>query len=51
MSDALALCGVRNVFGDLKELGPVINTEAVIARNPRHYRGGGAADRRGELAR
>ncbi len=34
MSDALALCGVRNVFGDLKELGPVINTEAVIARNP-----------------
>jgi ABC-type Fe3+-hydroxamate transport system substrate-binding protein len=34
MSDALTLCGVRNVFGDLKELGPVINTEAVIARNP-----------------
>ncbi|MGH8210106.1 MAG: cobalamin-binding protein [Steroidobacteraceae bacterium] len=34
MSDALALCGARNVFGDLKELGPVIDTEAVIARNP-----------------
>jgi iron complex transport system substrate-binding protein len=34
MSDALTLCGARNVFGDLKELGPVINTEAVIARNP-----------------
>jgi len=34
MSDALSLCGVRNVFGDLKELGPVIDTEAVIARNP-----------------
>lgn len=34
MSDALTLCGVRNVFGDLKELGPVISTEAVIARNP-----------------
>lgn len=34
MSDALTLCGVRNVFGDLKELGPVIDTEAVIARNP-----------------
>ncbi|HEY6924463.1 MAG TPA: cobalamin-binding protein [Steroidobacteraceae bacterium] len=34
MSDALTLCGVRNVFGDLKELGPVVSTEAVIARNP-----------------
>jgi ABC-type Fe3+-hydroxamate transport system substrate-binding protein len=34
MSDALISCGVRNVFGDLKELSPVIDTEAVIARNP-----------------
>jgi iron complex transport system substrate-binding protein len=34
MSDALALCGARNVFGDLPELGPVVDTEAVIARNP-----------------
>jgi iron complex transport system substrate-binding protein len=34
MSDALALCGARNLFGDLKELSPVIDTEAVIARNP-----------------
>jgi iron complex transport system substrate-binding protein len=34
MSDALTSCGARNVFGDLKELGPVIDTEAVIARNP-----------------
>jgi iron complex transport system substrate-binding protein len=34
MSDALRLCGASNVFGDLKDLGPVINTEAVIARNP-----------------
>jgi iron complex transport system substrate-binding protein len=34
MSDALALCGARNVFSDLKELGPVVDTEAVIARNP-----------------
>lgn len=34
MSDALALCGARNVFGDLKELGPVVSTEAVIARDP-----------------
>jgi iron complex transport system substrate-binding protein len=34
MSDALTLCGARNVFGDLRELAPVIDTEAVIARNP-----------------
>lgn len=34
MSDALTLCGARNVFGDLRELSPVIDTEAVIARNP-----------------
>jgi iron complex transport system substrate-binding protein len=34
MSDALTSCGVRNVFADLQELGPVISTEAVIARNP-----------------
>jgi ABC-type Fe3+-hydroxamate transport system substrate-binding protein len=34
MSDALTLCGARNVFGDLRDLGPAIDTEAVIARNP-----------------
>ena len=34
MSDALTLCGARNAFGDLKELSAVIDTEAVIARNP-----------------
>lgn len=34
ISDALTLCGARNVFGDLKELGPVVSTEAIIARNP-----------------
>jgi iron complex transport system substrate-binding protein len=34
MSDALQLCGARNVFGDLDEPGPSIDTEAVIARNP-----------------
>src|SRR3569833_358137 len=34
MSDALTLCGVLNVFGDLKELAPVVSTEAVNARNP-----------------
>lgn len=34
ISDALKLCGARNVFGDLRELGPVIDVEAVVARNP-----------------
>lgn len=34
MSDALELCGARNVFGDLPEPGPIIDTEAVIARDP-----------------
>lgn len=34
MSDALRLCGARNVFGDLPEQGPVVDLEAVIARDP-----------------
>jgi len=34
MSDALQLCGTRNVFEDLPEAGPVVDTEAVIARDP-----------------
>jgi iron complex transport system substrate-binding protein len=34
MSDALSVCGVRNVFADLPEPGPVVDIEAVIARNP-----------------
>jgi len=34
MSDALELCGARNVFGDLPEAGPIVDTEAVIARDP-----------------
>jgi iron complex transport system substrate-binding protein len=34
MSDALTLCGVRNVFADLTEPGPAVDIEAVIARDP-----------------
>jgi iron complex transport system substrate-binding protein len=34
MSDALKLCGARNVFGDLRDLGPAVDVEAVVARNP-----------------
>jgi iron complex transport system substrate-binding protein len=34
MSDALAVCGARNVFADLPEPSPLVDIEAVIARNP-----------------
>lgn len=34
MSDALQVCGARNVFADLPQRAPAIGTEAVIARNP-----------------
>jgi iron complex transport system substrate-binding protein len=34
MSDALVLCGARNVFADLPEAGPVVDTESIIARDP-----------------
>lgn len=34
MTDALELCGVRNVFAELPEAGPVVDIEAVIARDP-----------------
>jgi iron complex transport system substrate-binding protein len=34
MSDALTVCGARNVFADLSEPAPLVDTEAVIARNP-----------------
>lgn len=34
MSDALGVCGARNVFADLPPRAPAIGVEAVIARNP-----------------
>ncbi len=34
MSDALRVCGARNVFADLPERAPAIGVEAVLARNP-----------------
>jgi iron complex transport system substrate-binding protein len=34
MSDSLRLCGAQNVFGDLPDLGPAVELEAVIARDP-----------------
>lgn len=34
ISDALALCGARNVFADLDALSPVVSREAVLRRAP-----------------
>ena len=34
ISDALALCGVRNVFADLRAASPVVSREAVLRRAP-----------------
>jgi len=34
MSDALRVCGVRNVFADLPQRAPAIGIEAVLDRNP-----------------
>jgi iron complex transport system substrate-binding protein len=34
MTDAMRLCGVRNIFDDLKAPGPAVDIEAIIARNP-----------------
>lgn len=34
ISDALALCGARNVFADLRGLSPVVSLEAVLKRAP-----------------
>jgi len=34
MSDALRVCGVKNVFEDLPEAAPAVSVEAVIGRNP-----------------
>ena len=34
MSDALSVCGAVNVFADLAQLSPAVQTEAVITRDP-----------------
>lgn len=34
ISDALTLCGARNVFADLRALSPVVSLEAVLQRSP-----------------
>ena len=39
MTDSLRLCGARNMFADLKEQGPAVDVEAIIARDPGSHRG------------
>jgi len=34
VSDALAVCGARNVFADLNQPAPQVNVESVLLRNP-----------------
>jgi ABC-type Fe3+-hydroxamate transport system substrate-binding protein len=34
MSQAIELCGGRNIFADLSELAPAVGVEAVLAANP-----------------
>jgi iron complex transport system substrate-binding protein len=34
LTDALKVCGARNIFGDLHDLSPAVDVEAVIARDP-----------------
>jgi len=43
ISDALALCGARNVFADLGGLSPVVSREAVLRRAPELIVGGSDA--------
>jgi iron complex transport system substrate-binding protein len=43
ISDALLLCGARNVFADLRGLSPVVSREAVLSRAPELIVGGSDA--------
>jgi iron complex transport system substrate-binding protein len=43
ISDALALCGARNVFADIKAASPVVSREAVLRRAPELILGGSDA--------
>jgi iron complex transport system substrate-binding protein len=43
ISDALALCGGRNVFEDIESASPVVSREAVLLRLPEVVVGGSDA--------
>lgn len=44
ISDALAVCGARNVFADLRQPAPQVSVEAVLARDPQVILGGSRAE-------
>lgn len=48
ISDVLALCGGRNIFGDAPTLAPVISLESVLKRNPEVILASGADESRPE---
>jgi len=48
ISDAIRLCGGRNVFGSLPILAPTVTVEAVIAANPEVIVASGMGDERPE---
>jgi iron complex transport system substrate-binding protein len=43
IDEALAVCGARNIFHDLKAVAPVVSREAVLRRQPRLILGGSDA--------
>ncbi len=50
ISDVIRLCGGQNVMGELKQLVPVISTEAVLESDPEVIAGASAeSDMRGDL--
>jgi len=52
ISDALVLCGARNIFADLDALSPVVSLEAVLRRAPALIvSGSDAPDMRGQWQR
>lgn len=48
ISDAIALCGGRNIFAELPVLAPTVSVEAVIARRPEAIVVSGMGDERPE---
>ncbi|MBM7062777.1 cobalamin-binding protein [Pseudomonas sp. UL073] len=44
ISDALEVCGARNVFADLRQPAPQVSIEAVLARDPQVILGGTRAE-------
>ena len=48
ISDAIHLCGGENVFGDLKQMAPTVEVEAVLAADPEAIVATGMGDARPE---